>query len=189
MAVPAPRSTFITVTAWSLIAVGVIGVLCAAFVGLAWLMLLMIDERDVLATSPMFALLPPSGQWLMRHIGAMCLVLLVTSVAAIPLGVALLRRRAWARVTSVWTCLLLSALHFIALPWQWLEVDAWFKQLRTELPWFARDGLDSMYWSTQLSGAAFALAFALAFAYTAWKLARPKVRAEFPTLGMIYGIL
>ena len=48
-------------------------------------------------------------------------------------------------------------------------------------------GFDSMYWSTQLSGATFALAFA--FAYTAWKLARPKVRAEFPTLGIICGII
>lgn len=174
-----PRSSFITFTGWSLIIVGVIGILCAACFGLAWLLLLSADQREVFTTLPLFALMPPSVQLLMRHIGWLSLFLLLSSAAAIPLGVAMKRRRPWARVASVWTCVVLALLHFVAVPWQWLEVDAWFTALRAELPWFAREGLDGMYWSTQLSGAAFAVAFGLAFAWTAWKLARPKVIAEF----------
>lgn len=175
---PPPRSMFVSLTAWSLIVLGVLGVIAALFVGFAWLLLFSADQREALATLPLFELLPPSGQLLLRNIGWLALVLLLTSAAAIPLGVALQRRRAWARVASVWACVALAVLHIAAVPWQWFEIDRWFAELQAQMPWFARESIAAMYWSTQLSGAAFALAFGLVFAWTAWKLARPAIRAE-----------
>ncbi len=182
MSVPAPRSLFVTLTAWSLIILGILGVLVAAFIGLAWSLLLDAEQRELFATLPMFQLMPPSVQWILAHFGAVCLLLLAMGIAAIPLGQALLQRRSWARVASVWSCVVLALLHLIALPWQWFEIERWYAAMKEQLPWFAREGLASVYWSTQISAAVFALVFALGFAWTAWKLATPTVRSEFMTI-------
>ena len=176
---PLPSTSFVKVTGWSLIIVGVLGILMAGLLGFAWLLMLNAEEREMFATLPVFAMFPPSMQLLVRNVGWVSLIVLAMSVAAIPLGVAMMRRRPWARVASVWICVALAIAHFVAVPWQWFEVDAWFRSLRDELPWFARDGLDAMYWSTQISGAAFAVVFGLVFAWTAWKLGRPNVVAVF----------
>ncbi len=179
MSLPAPRSLFVSVTAWSLIALGILGVLLALLLGALVLLLAATGEADPFAAVPLFTLLPPALQWLLRHVGLLAAVVFVASLAAIPLGVALNRRLEWARRASVWICALLALLHFAAVPWQWREMDHWFAAMRADLPWFARDGLDSFYWSTQLTGAGLTLLFALALAWSAWKLARPAVCAEF----------
>lgn len=178
MSQPAPRSLFVSVTAWSLVIVGVLGVLLALLIGVLWLLLMSADQREVFSTLPVFALMPPGVQWLLRHLGATTLILLLTSIAAVPLGLALNQRREWARNASVWICVALAVLHLVAVPWQWQEISAWHEALKAEMPWFARDGLESIYWSTQVTSAGFTVIFALAFAWTAWKLARPAVRAE-----------
>lgn len=183
MSAPAPRSLFVSVTAWSLVALGVLGVLLALLTGLLALLIASSGGEDLFSEVPLFSLMPPALIWLMHHLGLVAGVVLVASVAAIPLGLALKQRQEWARVASVWVCALLALLHVAAVPWQWLEVDRWFESMRADLPWFARDGLDSFYWTTQLSGALFALVFAGAFAWTAWKLARPAVCAEFRVQG------
>jgi hypothetical protein len=174
----AARSLFVSATAWSLIVLGVFGILLALVVGVLWLMLLSSGQGEVFATMPVFALFPPAVQWLLQHLGATALVLLVTSIAALPLGVALNQRREWARAASVWICVVLALLHLAVVPWQWIEIAAWYEALKAEMPWFARDGLESIYWSTQVSSAVFTTVFALALAWTAWRLARPDIRAE-----------
>ncbi|MBK6435222.1 MAG: hypothetical protein IPF83_04665 [Rhodanobacteraceae bacterium] len=104
MATPVPRSLFVASTAWSLIVVGVLGILLALLTGMLWLMLSAVGTEEVLAEMPVFAILPPSLRWLMRHLGVLALFLLATSVVAIPLGIGLIQRREWARAASVWIC-------------------------------------------------------------------------------------
>ena len=117
MATPVPRSLFVASTAWSLIVVGVLGILLALLTGMLWLMLSAVGTEEVLAEMPVFAILPPSLRWLMRHLGVLALFLLATSVVAIPLGIGLIQRREWARAASVWICAVLALLHAIAVPY------------------------------------------------------------------------
>ncbi|MBL0040160.1 MAG: hypothetical protein KA505_06730 [Xanthomonadales bacterium] len=179
MSGPAPRSLFVSSTAWSLIVLGVLMLLLALLTALLWLMLSAVGTEEVLADMPLFAILPPALQWLMRHLGVAALVLFVTGVAAIPLGTGLNRRREWARAASVWICVVLAVLHAIAVPWQWSQLAAWHASLTADLPSFIRDGIDSIYWPTQISSALMTLALAIALAWTARRLADPGVRAEF----------
>lgn len=182
MSVPPLRSLFVSSTAWSLIVVGVLGILLALLTGMLWLMLSAVGTEEVLAEMPLFAILPPSLQWLMRHLGVLALFLLASSVVAIPLGIGLIQRREWARAASVWICAVLALLHAIAVPWQWLQMAAWRSSLVAGFPSFISDGIDSLYWPIQISSALMTLALAVALAWTARKLAQPSVRVEFATV-------
>lgn len=179
MSTPAPRSMFVSATAWSLIVLGVLGIVLAALIAFLALMIGAVGAEAVFDENPLFGLLPPTMQWLMHHLGVVAAVLFVTSIAALPLGVALNRRREWSRVASVWTCWILAAVHVAAVPWQWRQMAAWRDAITFSMPVFVRDSIDSMYWPLQISSAAMTLALGLALAWTAWKLARPPVRAEF----------
>ena len=179
MSVPAPRSLFVSATAWSLIVLGVIGVILATLIAFLALMLGVVGAEAVFDENPLFGLLPPAMQWLMRHLGVLAAVLFVTSVAALPLGVALNRRREWARVASVWTCWILALGHVAAVPWQWLQMAAWRDAITFTMPVFVRESIESMYWPLQISSAVMTLALGIALAWSAWRLSRPLVRAEF----------
>ena len=170
---------FVSATAWSLIVLGVLGVLLAALVWILAALLATIGVEQVYDENPLFGLFPPAAQWMMRHLGLVAAVLFGTSVAALPLGLALNRRREWARVASVWTCWLLAALHVAVVPWQWGQMAAWRGAVDFTMPVFVREQIASMYWPLQISSALTTLALAGAFAWTAWRLTRPPVRAEF----------
>jgi hypothetical protein len=174
-----PRSLFVTVTAWSLILLAFLSVLAALLLAALWWGALYPEQRALIAEMPMFQLMPPSVRLLVTHLGWVCATLFVTGLLAFPLGEAMRRRRAWSRVASVWICAALSLLHLGAVPWQWIEIRTWFAGLREQLPWFARDSVDSFYLSTQLSSAVVLAAFGLALAWTAWRLSRPAIVAEF----------
>jgi hypothetical protein len=179
MSPPVPRSLFVSATAWSLIVLGVLGILFAAMVAFLALMLGVVGAESVFDENPLFGLLPSTMQWLMRHLGVLAAVLFVTSVAALPLGIALNRRREWARAASVWTCWILALLHIAAVPWQWLQMAAWRDAITFTMPVFVRDSITSMYWPLQISSAVMTLALGIALAWTAWKLSRPNLREEF----------
>jgi hypothetical protein len=176
---PAPRSMFVSATAWSLIVLGVLGVVLAALVWMLAALLATVGIEQVYDENPLFGLLPPAAQWMMRHLGLFAAVLFATSVAALPLGVALNRRRAWARVASVWTCWILAVLHVAAVPWQWGQLADWRAAVDFTLPVFVREQIAAMYWPLQIGSALTTLALAGAFAWTAWRLTRPQVCAEF----------
>ena len=179
MSTAAPRSMFVSATAWSLIVLGVLGVVLAGLVWVLAALLATIGIEQVYDENPLFGLFPPALQWMMRHLGLVAALLFGTSVAALPLGVALNRRREWARVASVWTCWMLAVLHVVAVPWQWRQLAAWRDAVDFTMPVFVREQIASMYWPLQSSSALTTLALAGAFAWTAWRLARPSVRAEF----------
>ncbi len=177
MSTPVPRSLFVSATAWSLIVLGLLGVVLAALVWMLATLLSTIGIEQVYDENPLFGLLPPTLQWMMRHLG--WVALFGTSVAALPLGMALHRRREWARVASIWTCWLLALLHAVVVPWQWQQVAAWRGAIDFTLPVFVRDQIMTMYWPIQIVSALTTLMLAAAFGWTAWRLAQPEIRAEF----------
>ncbi|HWT14575.1 MAG TPA: hypothetical protein VN581_02235 [Patescibacteria group bacterium] len=178
MSVP-PRSMFVSATAWSLIVVGGLGILLAGMIAFLAVMLGVVGTEQVFDENPLFGLLPPMMQWLMRHLGVLAAVLFVTSVAALPLGIALNRRREWARVASVWSCWGLALLHVAVLPLQWQQMAAWRDAISFTMPAFVRASIDSMYWPLQVSSAVMTFALGVALGWTAWKLMRVGIRAEF----------
>ncbi len=179
MSTPAARALTVNATAWSLIVLGVLCVLFAPLVGLFAWMLDALGTDLVLADVPNFAMLPPAMQWSMRHLGLIAAALLVIGVVAMPLGIAMKRHREWARAASVWICWALAVLHVIAVPWQWLQIAAWRANALSGPADFIAHSLQSMYWPIQITSAVTTLALAAAFGWTAWKLARPDIRAEF----------
>lgn len=179
MTTPAPRALTVGATAWSLIVLGVLCVLFAPVVGLFAWMLDALGTDLVLSDVPNFAMLPPAMQWSMRHLGGIAIALLVIGVVAIPLGIAMKQRREWARAASVRICWALAVLHVIAVPWQWLQIAAWRDNAAAGLPDLVGRSIQNFYWPIQITNALTTLALASAFAWTAWKLARPDIRAEF----------
>lgn len=174
----AARSLTVTLTAWSLIIAGLLGLFAAGLLGLLAGAESLSGDAGM-ASSPMMLWLPSAAQWMVGHLGLLAMVTAVLSVAAIPLGIALYRRRPWARVASVWSCVVLAVLHFAAVPWQWWQLAQWRESIRATLPQLLADGIEAFYWPMQLTGAVTTLVFAAAFAGVAWRLSRPAVAVEF----------
>jgi len=169
-------ASFIGLTAWSLLALGVIAGLLALLQGvLAWLLDLSGVTEQMLA-DPALAQLPASLDWMLRHLLGLSMAILLLSVLTIIAGIGLLWRRDWGRRLSIALMALGVLGNLAGVLWQ-ARLLAELRSRASSLP----PPLDSLivahYWSSQISSALFGLVFAVAFAWSAWRLMQPDVRA------------
>lgn len=180
MSAPSPAragASFIGLTAWSLLALGVVAGLLALLQGmLAWF-LEMTGITEQVLSDPLLAQLPASLVWILRHLFGLSIAILLLSVLTVAAGIGLLRRRDWARRLSIALMALGVFGNLAGVFWQ-ARLLAELRNRAASLP----PPLDSLivahYWSSQISSALFGLVFAVGFAWTVWRLMQPDVRAD-----------
>lgn len=172
-------TAFVTVTAKVSIVMGIVATLYAALQVLVALLVLRGGEVDsvlaFLATQPS----PAAARWVLSHLVALSVGLLLASGAFLAVSVGLLRRRAWGWWGFVAFLVLGAAANFGVIA----VIDALFTwidrlpkapdvaSLAAELGALRRLSL-ALAWAT-------AVAFGALHALIVWQLCRPHVRAEF----------
>ncbi|PIV35488.1 MAG: hypothetical protein COS34_02970 [Lysobacterales bacterium CG02_land_8_20_14_3_00_62_12] len=167
-----------TLTAWSLLVLGALGVPLSL---LQTLLAVFLDGSGaidaVLASEPLTAA-PSWLRWLLAHAFALSLSGLWLSIISLLLGWGLLARRDWARRGCIVLFWFGSVGNLLGMVWQ-AQALADLRAHPQALPEPFASLLVDGYWSAQLSAAAFGLLFALGFGWTAWQFSSAAVRAQF----------
>lgn len=173
-----PAWSFVRLTAWSMI---ILGVLCAGMSlvqGFLALTLFNADVLEFMRESPELASMPPWLWYVLTHLLALSAVFFWLSMLTILAGWGLLRRQLWALWFSIAMFWLGSLSNLIGI---WLHA-LFLNHLREfvqGVPEWTIKMIEANYWSAQISGAVFGLVFAVGFGWTAWKLGSAPVQAEF----------
>lgn len=172
----APGVGFITLTAWSLLVLGLLAGLLALLQGaLAWFLDLSGITEQMLA-DPRIAVLPASIGWILSHLFGLSMAMLLLSLIAAAAGVGLLQRRDWGRKLSIGLMVVGAVAHLAGMVWQ-ADLLAELRDRAASMPPPLDTLITAHYWSSQISGALFALVFAAGFAWTAWRLMQADIRA------------
>lgn len=175
----APRSQFVTITAWLSLALALVGVLTGL---LQWAMFAAspADQGllDALTAGGSGVALPPSLLWMFDHLGLLLLASLLSSVLLAVASWGLLQRREWGRFGFI-VLLVGGALLTLAGAFA-------FDRLLADLN--ARAGLDpasvdpllaNLQAAMRMAMYAAALLVGILHGAIVWKLCTPAVRAEF----------
>lgn len=174
-----PASSFVTVTAKVSIVLGIGGTLYALVQLLAASLLLGHGEWErALGALPLHEL-PPAAAWLLTHLHAIAVAMLLVFAGFLAVSVGLLRRRRWA-----WwgfnAYMVLGALANFALVVAIDQLFAWMQALPAHPDMAAlQSELGSLRRLSLLLTAGSAIVFAVLHGLIVWKLCRPDIRATF----------
>jgi hypothetical protein len=173
-----PAWSFVRLTAWSMI---ILGVLCAGMSVVLGFLALILTNPDVIADlreAPELAGMSGGFWFALEHMLALAAIALWMSVLTVLAGWGLLRRQLWSLWFSIAMFWLGSLSNLIGI---WLHVLFLnhFREFVQGVPEWTIQMIEANYWSAQISGAVFGLVFAAGFGWTAWKLGSAPVRAEF----------
>jgi hypothetical protein len=172
--------SFVRITAWSMIALAALTMLLSVPQG----MLGMLLTDEVLAPmleAPELRGMPAAFFWYFRHFVAIAVFSFVLGLLTLFAGWGMLKRRRWALWFSIAMFWVGAAGNIVGIGAHAImlhDLHAGAAELMPPLREMVQS--DFWYWSSQISGVAFGLLFAVGFGWTAWKLGRPETRAEFP---------
>lgn len=180
MAPGRPRSAFITATAWTFIACGLLGILVAG--GQLVLVSTVVRLEDLRAVLVEIGKEQPVPSFVLsafEHARALLGALLAMSVATLAVSIGLLQRREWGRVGTLVLCVV-AALWNLAggiAPLFWFSDFSRFAP--ADLPPEFRAGFEAIIRWVLWASVGTGIAFGAAFAWLAKRLRDADVREEF----------
>ncbi len=176
------RSRFITVLAWSFIVLGGLSSLVSLLqLYLVYAFTPLQELKVSFASSAEFQSLPLAISFVVMHIELLFSLLLLLSVFSLVTGIGLLQRKNWARLCFI-------ALMLIAIAWNCINLALSYTVM-SQLS-ASSAGLSNLATSVEaiqnivmLAGVVFNLAFSASFAWLAWRVCRPAIKAEFGLTG------
>ncbi len=173
-----PAWAFVKVTAWSMILIGVIGVLMSLMQGFLALTVFNSDMVQYLRESPELGTLPEWAWFPFSHLLAITLFMFMLSLLTVGIAWGLLQRQRWALWLTVGMFWIGSLGNLIGI-WLHAVFLHGFRAYAQGFPEWTIRMIEANYWSAQISGAVFGLVFAVGFGWTAWKLGAAATQAEF----------
>lgn len=183
---PVPRSTFVNATAWITLCLSGLGLLMLALQAAMFLAAgragLFARMQEQLALDPQAsAFLSMALEWLPW----LAVLFTVQNLLFVTASVGLLKRREWGRKLFIALLVLLIVWQIVMIPLQWSMVGymqglmMMGQEVRPEMQAVMQAQMEATTIISRLFGAAFGLVFCVLFAWLAWKLRSPQVRAEF----------
>ena len=177
MPAPSPRSTFVTVLAWTFIAMSGMATTISLMQNVMLHVLMDGGLGQALRQAPAEGV-PPVAAFLAGHAQLFFLGFMLMSIVTLVCATGLLHRRNWARLGFV-------GLMGLGIAWQaigfWIQ-SSLMSTIREQFAAAAELGgpdLGAAAPAIMLVGAVFALAMAALQGWIAWKLLTPAIAAEF----------
>lgn len=173
------RSTFVSALAWSFIVLAALSV----FFGVIQFAVVQIfvDQEALRAgmrTEHAVEKLPEAVRFIFSHVKLLATIMLAGSAAMLWVSVGLLKRREWARWGFIGLMLLAAAGHLAPLAGG-AGLVTWATNLLSGAPDGVQQTVSGVARAAWLVFAGLNVLLAAVFAWLAWKLTRPEVRAEF----------
>ncbi|HKS06915.1 MAG TPA: DUF2127 domain-containing protein [Gemmatimonadaceae bacterium] len=180
---PVPRSSFINVLAWVFIVLSGLGTLVSALQNV--MIRTMPFERfdETMGDSTAAALIPASARFMFEHFRLLAFIAFVFMLAQFVASVGLLRRRNWARQMFMGLLICDIAYVFSGVFLQQSMMSSVTETIRTaaaaDTLSLNIDDLTTGFAIARIVAFVFAFAVASVFGWIVYKLASPRIRAEF----------
>jgi len=170
-----PRSSFVNGIAWLTIISGALGVLG----GLLQLLVYVFFLRPMTGRLAQDALnnnTPALPSFILNNWGTIAMVVTLLSVFSLAVGIALLRRREWARQATVYLLYIAALWNGVGAVFGVIAALSPSALVGAPFPPDSSGAMQAMLWVNVV----LALLFGAGFVWLARRMASPPVRAEFP---------